>query len=342
MSIIIAILLSGLFLTSILLDKAYRALPAKELKRRVRSGHDQYAAKVFKMASYGRSLEVLLWAAGSLSLGILVLMAAKISGLFAIGLIFAASWLFVASRHYHAVGGKMWRLAAALAPKASYILSHLQPVLGRLAQRQKYGSGHYDIFEKQDLIDMLQDQAVRPHNRIAEADLKLAIGALTFSEKKIADVMQPAADALFVSKDDTIGPLLMDELHKSGAKYFPVVENAKKSQPNIVGTLYIKDIVGHEDYGRVADIMKREVNYINEAQGLHQVLGAFIKTQTHMFIVTNSFEEIVGVITIDKLLEKITGELKQEDDFDRYDNLLAVAGGQQDSRQQAQPEPTEA
>lgn len=326
MSLIIAILLLGVFLASVLLDQAYRALPAKELKRRARSVQDNRASSVYKMASYGGSLEILLWLTGSISIGLLAVMTSKVSSWLVVGVILAASWVYVASRQYHSTSGRLWSLAAVLAPKVSWFLGHLQPILGRIAIRISKRDSHHNIFEKEDLVELLQKQIYKPHNRLNEADLKLATGALTFSDKKVADIMQASSDTKFVSPDEPIGPLLMDELHKSGGKYFPVVSNLKASQPEIIGTLYLKDIVMQQNQGKVADVMKREVNYINEACSLHQVLSAFIKAQTHMFVVTNSFEEKIGIVTIDRLLEQITGTVAADDDFDRYDNLLAVAG----------------
>lgn len=327
-----------MFLTAVVLDQASRALPPKELKRRARSGHDSHAADIYKMASYGSSLEILLWLVGSISIGILVIMTANFNSWLAVGMVLAATWIYAASRQYHHVGGRLWQVAAAVAPKASWILSHLQPLLGRLKLHSPKNDIHLSIFEKEDLVEALQKQIYKPHNRLSEADLKLAAGALTFSDKKVADIMQAGADVRFIGRDEPIGPLLMDELHGTGSKYFPVVVNPKASQPEIVGTLYLKDIVMNADHAKVSDVMKREVNYINEACSLHQVLSAFIKAQTHMFVVTNNFEEKIGVVTIDKLLEQITGKQSQDDDFDRYDNLLAVAGMDGSEQSQKQPE----
>lgn len=346
MNIIVLMLLVGLFLASIALDQAYRALPLKELKRRARAGRDHRAAAIYKMYSYGASLQILLWLAGSVSAGLLTIKAASASTWLGLLVVIAASWLFVASRHHSGINSFSWKLAAALAPPVSTLLSYLQPLLGRLALRLHPAESHYHLFEKEDLLDLLQRQAHKPANRVAESDLKLAVGALTFSDKKVVDIMQPGSSVRFVGRNEDIGPLLMDELHQTGNKYFPVVENPKAAKPEIIGSLYLKDIIMNAANTKVSDVMKREVCYINEACSLHQVLAAFIKAQAHIFIVTNSFEEIVGVITIDKLLEQITGQTAADDDFDNYGNILAVAGLDPDQplpkQAEAPAEPAEA
>ena len=43
-----------------------------------------------------------------------------------------------------------------------------------------------------------------------------------------------------------------------------------------------------------------------------------------MFIVVNSFEEFVGIITIEDILEQVIGH-KIIDEFDHYDDMRAVA-----------------
>jgi len=124
-----------------------------------------------------------------------------------------------------------------------------------------------------------------------------------------------------VSADDDIGPVLMGELHGTGHSRFPVYEGTKE---HIIGTLYLHDLVGTKATGRVRDIMSKKVVYVHEKFTLYQTLQAFIKTKKHLFIVVNEFEEYVGIITIEDVLERVIGKLIV-DEFDQYDDLRAVA-----------------
>ena len=138
--------------------------------------------------------------------------------------------------------------------------------------------------------------------------------------------MTPRRLVKMVVASDPIGPVLMDELHDSGFSRFPVVKEASKTaNPEIVGMLYMHDLVGHLEKGRVRDVMKKKVYFINETQSLKEALAAFIRTEHQLLVVVNNFEEIVGIITIEDVLEQILGE-KIVDEFDRYDDMRAVAG----------------
>jgi putative hemolysin len=128
-----------------------------------------------------------------------------------------------------------------------------------------------------------------------------------------------------VSQDETIGPMLMDELHKTGFSRFPVTKGSPKSTtPEITGTLYLKDIIGFENKASVKDLMEKGAHFINETQSLRQALDGFLKSRRHLFIVVNNFEETVGSLSLEDVLEQATGT-KIADEFDQHEDLRAVA-----------------
>jgi metal transporter CNNM len=317
------ILFLALF-NSIIIDKALQLISAKELKRRARHSKDQKAARVYKMAAYGRSLSILLWIKGSVAAALLLIL--LFSGSWWAALVFVAvlAWL-VKGWHPRGVNSWVWSWAALVASVVAWAMTYLQPVLRRLSFHQtSLGEFHSGLYEKEDLIELISSQSANPENRIEEQDLHLAQNALTFGDKKVGDVMVPMRKVRLVTEDELVGPLLMDELHKTGFSRFPVAK-AKAASPDFVGTLYLRDTVGYEGSGRVRDIMSKKVYYINETQSLRDALAGFLKTHHHQFVVVNNFEEIVGVLSMEDVLEQILGE-QIVDEFDRYEDLRAVAG----------------
>ncbi|MBA3757333.1 CBS domain-containing protein [Candidatus Saccharibacteria bacterium] len=328
MELITSIILATILGVCFLLLGASKVLPVVELKRRARGKNDREAAAIYKLKSYGLSLDLMLWLIASLVAAELFLTASRISALVVVALaLIIGLVLFQAS--YGGFAGWQWKAAAAAAPLAGSLLSALQPLLGRLSDwiesRRLVGHRSY-VYEKQDLLELINSQNHRMDNRIPEAELKIAFNALTFGDKGVGSVMTPRRMIKLVAAGETIGPLLMDELHASGFSRFPVVaEPTKSANPKIVGMLYLHDLIGHTEKGRVRDVMKKKVSFINEAQNLRDALGAFLKTDHHLLVVVNNFEELVGVIAIEDVVEQILGE-KIVDEFDRYDDMRAVAG----------------
>jgi magnesium and cobalt transporter len=180
---------------------------------------------------------------------------------------------------------------------------------------------HTGLYEKEDIIDLIEKQKVQLDSRITKQELDIVKHALNFGEKTVHDVMTPARMIKKVSVVDMIGPILMGELHESGHSRYPVY---KEKPDNIVGTLYLRDALQAKQGGFVKDVMRKDVFFVNEQRDLAHVLDAFIKTKHHIFLVVNNFEEIVGLITLEDVIEQILGKPIM-DEFDQYEDLRAVA-----------------
>ena len=69
------------------------------------------------------------------------------------------------------------------------------------------------------------------------------------------------SDLKTVNYDDVIGPLLLDNLHKTGNVCFPVI---KDNLDNVVGTIYLSDVISIDtDKTKIAlKVMRTPVYYI--------------------------------------------------------------------------------
>jgi CBS domain containing-hemolysin-like protein len=332
MKLVYILLLVG-FIKIVLVYKMYNSLPVVELKRRARA-KDKRSEALYKVANYEASLDVLLWVLGTAFGSTLFIWSARTAWwLAAIVIVLAA--LLVIWLPGSKTDGWVGTVASFYAKYLAAVLSFLNPVLSRIsnwlppAGRVNFHTG---LYEKTDLLELLKKQNQQLDNRIPQTDLGIASGALNFGDKTVSSIMTPRRKLKLVGAGESIGPLLMDELHKSGHSRFPVVkDSAKAASPQVVGTLYLKDVIGHDGSGKVKDLARKDAYYINEDSNLRQALDAFLKTHHHLLVVVNSFEEIVGVLSIEDVLEQIVGQ-PIIDDFDSYENLRAVAA------KEAQPE----
>jgi CBS domain containing-hemolysin-like protein len=321
------VILVIIFLSCVLLDKATRTVSIKELKRRARGNKDSNMSAIYKLAAYDDSLNLFLWLIGGISGAVLLIKIATYSASIAVLLFLLASWLVLSKRPLKTQGA-LWKAAASISVPTLKIVSFLQPVLVRFSKainKMLPIHIHTGLYDKDDLLDLLNSQNQQVDNRIAEEDLKIAFGALTFGDKLVRDVMTPRREIKFVTATDTIGPLLMDELHASGYSRFPVVEApTKEANPKIVGTLFLKDLLDHKEKGKVGDVMRKGTYFIDESQNLRDALSAFLKSQRHLLVVVNNFEELSGVISLEDVMEQILGS-KIVDEFDQHEDLRAVA-----------------
>ncbi len=317
------LILASLTLLAVSLQKTYQHIPSKELKRRAAKG-DEVAKLLHDAVAYGISLHVLLWfIIGLSSAGFFVLLARDVPSWLAFMGSAALLWVgFAWLPNSQVTGFGQW-LARVLTPAVEWLLRKLHPILVRVGQLVRTHGKidvHTGLYQKEDLLELLDKQNSQLDNRITADELMFARAALMFEEKVVRDIMTPRRVVKFVKDNESVGPLLLDELHKSGFSRFPVI--ADKDQ--VVGTLYLRKLVASKATGSVKDLMDKKVYYVNEGQPLGHVLKAFLKTKHHLFVVVNEFEEISGVVTIEDVLEQLIGR-QIVDEFDKYDNLREVA-----------------
>lgn len=322
---LLGVLLLGLLtLVGISLQKTYKNLPRKELKRRA-AKDDELAKLLYRAVAYGISLEILLWGIIGLgAAGFFVLSARSLPTWLALFGSVALVWLGFAYMPNSRVTNAGNTIARYATPPIAWVLARLYPLLSRLGnflQTRGRIQIHTGIFQKDDLLSLIDKQSEQADNRIDKAELAIAKHALTFGDKLIRDVMIPMRVVKTVKATDTVGPILMAELHKSGFSRFPVT-GEKKTE--IVGTLFLRDLVAAKAGGAVSGLMNKKVYYVNEEKPLQHVLDAFLKTKHHLFVVVNEFEEIAGIITIEDILEQVLGR-QIVDEFDKFDDMRAVA-----------------
>jgi|GEM_PF-50285 len=330
-SFIIALVLLGVALLALGLQRTYSVLSAKELKRRARE-EDPLAMVLYRAVAYGASLRLLLWlvivAASAGSFVIFGRLSHPILAFLAVAIAIGYGFIWMPAHRATKVG---MRLAVWLTPAVAWVMRHLYPVLNRITdfiRTHRPIEMHTGLYDRDDLLKLIERQKHQPDSRISTETLELLSHTLTFGDKLVRDSMVPRRAVRMVSADEPVGPVLIKDLYDSGFSRFPV---HGENQEEIIGTLYLRDLVNLKHTGTTKDVMKHSVYYVHEDYPLEQVLDAFLKTKHHLFVVVNSFEEIVGLITIEDIIEQILG-CKIVDEFDQYDDVRAVAAHQAHAR----------
>ncbi len=321
---LLTLLLAALTLLAVSLQRTYSRTPLKELKHRARHG-DELATAIVKVVGYGHSLKTVLWfLIGLTSAGFFVMVSMTTPVWVALVSSLALVWIGFAVLPAAQVTSMGEHLAAWCAPVLTKIIAFLHPAIDWCASflhKHRPIRIHTGLYDRQDLIDLLERQEVQPDNRIEKAELEVALHALTFGDYTVGERMTPRRAVKAVKVEDSLGPVLMDELHASGHSRFPVYDG---KPDNVVGTLYLRDLIKTKHSGLVKSLMKADVSYVHEDQSLQDALQAILRTHRQLFIVVNSFEEYVGIITIEDILETVIGS-PIIDEFDQYDSLRAVA-----------------
>jgi CBS domain containing-hemolysin-like protein len=214
-------------------------------------------------------------------------------------------------------------LTSLVTPPIVWLLGYLHRPLSRataLVQKSYTAEAHTGLFERDDLLELIEQQQRQPDNRLRDEELEIAKRALTVGDLRVRDVMTPRKKVKTALAGDTVGPVLIDELHKNGQGYMLVRESAKG---DFVGLLAFKRL-SLRSTGQVKNLMDKEVYYLNENDPLDQALHAFFTTNCPLFVVVDSSADYVGIISIDAILRQLLGHVPGED-FEQYSEKAAVA-----------------
>lgn len=176
------------------------------------------------------------------------------------------------------------------------------------------------IDSKEELEHMVQES----EDVFTDKERKRMLSVLSFSDKKVSDIMIPRSVVSTISDDENLGPLVMDELHKTGHSRFPVISG---DIDHVVGILYIHDLLNIEIIQKnkpVKEVMSSKVFYIKQDQTLESALQAFLSTRHHLFIVINEYRETVGILSLEDVMEVLLGS-PIIDEFDSHEDLKKVA-----------------
>ena len=209
------------------------------------------------------------------------------------------------------------RFAGMVQPYALKVVEWVRPVLSWLRERQ-LDERETRIFSHDELLDVVaHSPGVLSHDQITRLQASLA-----FDDRRVSDVMTPASVIDTVDAGDGLGPLVLDQLHKTGHSRFPVIEG---DIHHVVGILYMRELVDLRTAKKtVRSAMDPKVFYVHQGQDLEHALHAFLRTHHHLFIVVNDYRETVGLLSLEDVVEALIGK-KIVDEFDRFDDLRAVA-----------------
>jgi metal transporter CNNM len=189
----------------------------------------------------------------------------------------------------------------------------LQLLLDKLFGRE---SSHLQTRHELGLI--LSEHLHDNTSELDEDEVEIMRGALSLSEKRVRDIMTEIRGVYWLQPNDVIDAGRLDEIKANGWSRIPVL-NAQRT--TCYGVLLMKDLVD-EDFDheprRVDDVPLYPAQVVGSMTALDTMFRKFINGGTHLLPVERD-DEIVGIVTIEDLLEEIVGH-EIEDETDRTKN----------------------
>lgn len=166
------------------------------------------------------------------------------------------------------------------------------------------GSDRPDLHSKEELLALLK---VRP-SPLSAFESRAVASVLSFESATVRQVMTERADVVTISHDELLGPIALNDLHKTGHRQFPVIDG---SLDRVIGILNIADLLtidGTKNSKKVKDVMSREVETISHESSLRDALPILINATSRLAVVVDSRQQVVGLLTLGRVIETLIGQ----------------------------------
>lgn len=219
----------------------------------------------------------------------------------------------------------------------SYILSPLVKfflfVASQLVRLCGGRRGKFEPFMTEDeirgLINLGEEEGV-----LEEEKKEMLEGVFGFGETKVREVMIPRPDIVAIE----IKADLEDVFKLAVSAGHSRILVFKEKIDNVVGILYVKDLLSLWPKGERKPLSEliRTPYFVPEAKKVDELLREFKSKRIHIAVVVDEYGGTAGLITIEDLIEEIIGEI--EDEYDRtkkeeiiiLDSELAIVSGRAD------------
>ena len=221
------------------------------------------------------------------------------------------------------IGAIYWK---ELAPMAAYILRVLIFVsyplvkVAMFVTKKISGKHKGHMMTREELLEsalMGEDAGI-----IDEKESDIIENTLQLSKSKIYDILTPRSVVFAVDKSMSVRDVLLkEEVHKFSR--IPVYDGGID---HIVGMVMAKKIfqkaIINQDVA-IESIMQ-PIFSIHENIPVSYALDMFIKRREHMFLVTDSYDQTEGIVTLEDCIETVLG-VEIMDEADTTDDMQAFA-----------------
>ncbi|MBT3271154.1 HlyC/CorC family transporter [Candidatus Poribacteria bacterium] len=176
--------------------------------------------------------------------------------------------------------------------------------------------GEVHIVTREDLrllAEMGEDEGVLEleHRRMIH-------GVLETYEQRVEQVMRPFTDIISLEEGANVTEF-MAQVAECGYSRIPVY---RERVDNIVGVVYVLDVIYAETPPETIDpVIRRDLQFVPETKRVATLLAELRFRHNPMAFVVDEYGGIIGLVTMEDLVEEIVGEIRDErdDEDDDYE-----------------------
>ena len=173
------------------------------------------------------------------------------------------------------------------------------------------------------IVEAAAQEAVIEHE-----ERELIESVIEFGDTMVREIMVPRHDVVYLDDDMTVTAAL-DKAVVEGFSRLPVFRKDDDDVDDVVGIVYVKDLVIAERSGRGTNVLRdlvRTVEVVPETKLVADLMRGMQAKKFHMVIVADEYGTVTGLATLEDCLEELVGEIVDEHD-EEDDSLRLLPNG---------------
>lgn len=215
------------------------------------------------------------------------------------------------------VGMPLYLLQILLTPLYWLFTKTVEPLVRRLAGEERESQSTAEkMFRLARTLKVDDHGAVSPESLVASA--------ARLADTRAADVMVPKSKIFSLPLSTPVATALDNVL----AERFSRVPVHQGNLDNTIGSVHLRDLVelARRDGEGLASIVK-PVLRVPERTSLLDLLNTMQKRSIHLCLVKNEFNQTLGLVTMEDVLEELVGEIRDEFDAEELSLLRRTKDG---------------
>jgi gliding motility-associated protein GldE len=163
-----------------------------------------------------------------------------------------------------------------------------------------------------DQNELEQALALTKQENGSEEEHKILEGIVKFGKTEASEIMTPRVEVEDIDAESDFHEVLK-KIIDVGFSRMPIFS---ESPDNIIGILYIKDLLNHLEKDADFDwkSVLRKPYFVPENKKINDLLQEFRNMKMHMAIVVDEYGGASGIVTLEDILEEIVGDITDEFD----------------------------
>lgn len=170
-------------------------------------------------------------------------------------------------------------------------------------------------------------EAAAQDSVIESEERELIESVISFGDTEVKEIMVPRPDVVSIDDYITVTEALNIAVAE-GFSRFPVFR-AVDDHEDVIGVVYVKDLVSAERAGRGAEKVSgllRGVQIVPENKLVADLMRDMQSAKIHLAMVADEYATMTGLVTLEDCLEELVGEIVDEHD-DEDTSVVLVANG---------------